>query len=322
MYGVSPAYFYSSFGPGFRPADILDALPGIRDLGYGAFQPEAFRAEISSAWTGADSGRIADRARDLGLSIGPFVAHWLGSNFATPEALGRRGLPEGTARALEIAAALGGAQVFAVPLPALVLDREGGSAHGAAIAAVRAGLRGALVERLGLLAEAARRAGFRPALELLPGNVLGGSAEFRDLLSIPGLENLGLVLDTGHFHAMGEDVPSLPGQLGGAIAATHLCDNDGIENLSRPPGDGTIPFRPLLAALAASGYRGGLDVEIVCPPGDVAREYRKARETLDTWMPPPPASPPRTAAADPRVASPDPMNAPGPGARNLERSPV
>lgn len=321
MYGVSPAYFFSSFGPGFRPSDILDALPGLRGLGYESFQPEAFRAEAAEAWTGGDSERIAARARDLGLSVGPFVAHWLGAGFSTAESLGRRGLPEGTDRALEIAAALGGAPVFAVPLPALVLSREGKPARGAgdAIAAVRAGLRGALIEKLGRLAEAVRQAGFRPALELLPGNALGGGAEFRGLLSVPGFGDLGLVLDTGHFHAMGEEVPALPESLGGAIAATHLCDNDGIENLSLAPGAGSIPFRPLLAALAASGYPGGLDVEIVCPPGDVAREYRKALDTLRALEPGDPAREGPTAEAAERRGG---MNTRGTGARALERSPA
>ncbi|NLJ46667.1 MAG: hypothetical protein GX430_08915, partial [Treponema sp.] len=107
MYGVSPAFFLSSFGPGFRPSDILDALPGLRSLGYDSFQPEAFRAEAAEAWTERDSREIADRARSLGLATGPFVAHWLGAGFSTAESLGRRGLPEGTDRALEIAAALG-----------------------------------------------------------------------------------------------------------------------------------------------------------------------------------------------------------------------
>lgn len=321
MYGVSPAYFFSSFGPGFRPSDILDALPGLRALGYEAFQPEAFQAEAAEAWTGGDSARIAARAGDLGLSVGPFVAHWLGAGFSTAESLGSRGLPKGTDRALEIAAALGGAPVFSVPLPPLVLSREGQPARGAgsAIGPIRTGLRGALIEKLGLLAEAARRAGFRPALELLPGNALGGSAEFRGLLSTPGFGDLGLVLDTGHFHAMGEDVPALPETLGGAIAATHLCDNDGIENLSRAPGAGTIPFRPLLAALTASGYPGGLDVEIVCPPGDVAREYRNALETLRTLET---RDPDREGPAAEAALRRGGMNTRGPGARALERSPV
>ncbi len=314
MYGVSPAYFYSSYGPEFRPSDIEAALPGIRDLGFETFQPEAFRAEIAAAWTGTDSESLASRARDLGLSVGPFVAHWVGAEFSTPDALGRRGLTDDVPRALAIASALGCAPVFSVPLPSLP------GAAGTVLDRVRAELRGALVEKLGLLAEAAREAGFRPALELLPGNVLGGSVEFLNLRSIPGLQNLGLVLDTGHFHAMGEDVPALPSRMGGSIAATHLCDNDGIENLSLAPGAGNIPFRPLLAELAASGYAGNLDLEIVCAPGDVAREYRNALKTLRGMEA---AQPPRKSEADSRTPSDgilETMTARGPGARGFERS--
>lgn len=316
MYGVSPAYFYSSYGPEFRPSDIEAALPGIRELGFENFQPEAFRRDAAESWTERDSASLAARARDLGLSTGPFVAHWLGAEFSTPDALGRRGLTDDAPRALAIASSLGGAPVFSVPLPALALP----GAAGTALDRVRAELRGALVEKLGLLAEAAREAGFRPALELLPGNVLGGSAEFLNLRSIPGLENLGLVLDTGHFHAMGEDVPALPSRMGGSIAATHLCDNDGIENLSLAPGAGNIPFRPLLVELAASGYAGSLDLEIVCAPGDVTREYRNALKTLRGMEAAEPSRKSETDPATPSDGIPEPMTARGPGVRGFERS--
>lgn len=284
MYGVSPAYFFSSFGPGFRPSDMESALPGLRDLGYESFQAEAFQAEVAESWTGRDSARLSARARDLGLSVGTFVAHWLGSEFSNPEALGRPGSIPGAPRALEIAVDLGGAPVFAVPLPALALSGAGSAESGAAaLEASRIRLRGSLIEKLGALAEAVGQTGFRLALELLPGNVLGGSAEFLNLLSIRGFLGLGLVLDTGHFHAMGEDLPGLPRLLAGTIAATHLCDNDGHVNLSLAPGDGTIPFEALMTALTASGYPGGRDVEIVCPPADLAREYRKALEVLRSY---------------------------------------
>ena len=282
MYGVSPAYFVSSFGPGFRPSDIARALPGLRDLGYEAFQPEAFRKEAAESWSPRDSREIKDRARSLGLSTGPFVAHWLGAEFVRPEYLNHSDLPTGVDRALGITSALEGTQVFAVPLPTLDLSRTSvrPCSSNTEIGPLRAELRGALVDKLGRLAEAVRSAGFRLALELLPGNALGGSEEFRSLLSNRGLEDLGLVLDTGHFHAMGEDVSALPARLAGAVAVTHLCDNDGVENLSLAPGAGTIPFRPLLSALAESGYRGSLDVEIVCPPEAVAREYGRALTAL------------------------------------------
>ena len=322
MYGVSPAYFFSSFGPGFRPSDIETALPGLLDLGYESFQAEAFQAEVAESWTGRDSARLSARARDLGLSVGTFVAHWLGSEFSNPEALGRPGSLPGAPRALEIAAALGGAPVFAVPLPALALSGAG-SAEAAALEASRIRLRSPLIEKLGALAEAVGQTGFRLALELLPGNALGGSAEFLELISLGGLEGVGLVLDTGHFHAMGEDLPGLPRRLAGAIAATHLCDNDGHVNLSLAPGEGTIPFEALMTALAASGYPGGLDVEIVCPPADLAREYRKALEVLRSYE----SAGRMSSPSDPRLRN-EPgedrirMKSPGPAAREAERSPV
>lgn len=274
MYGVSPAYFISTFGPGFGPGEMETALPGLRDLGYEAFQPEAFTASVGEAWTERDSERLGARASEIGLALGPFVAHWLGAQFASQEALVRPCPPRTAARVFEIAAELG-CPAVALPLPALA----GGEAE-TGREPLRGSLRRALRAKLGLFAEQADRAGLRLALELLPGNALGGSSAFLDLRAEPGFGKLGLLLDTGHLHVMGEAVAELPFQLGDAVAATHLCDNDGVENLSLSPGDGTLAFGPLLAALRASGYSGGLDVEIVCPAADVAREYRKALAAL------------------------------------------
>jgi sugar phosphate isomerase/epimerase len=121
-----------------------------------------------------------------------------------------------------------------------------------------------------------REAELRLALELLPGNILGGSAAFMDLATEPGFEDLGLLLDTGHFQVMGEAVPELARTLGSRIVATHLCDNDGITNLSLCPGDGTIPFPATIKALGKAGYQGSMDIEIVCPRESVETEYRRA----------------------------------------------
>ena len=315
MYGVSPAYFFSSFGPAFRPSDIEAALPGLRELGYESFQAEAFEASVAESWSEGDSKRLAARAGELGLVPGPFVAHWLGAGFASDAALRTPGLPAGAPRALAIASALSGLPVFAVPLPALAVRTD---AAGGEPAAARTELRGALIEKLGQLAEAAGRAGFRLALELLPGNALGGSREFLDLLSVPGFEDLGIVLDTGHFHAMGENVAELPARLAGAVAATHLCDNDGRVNLSLAPGRGRIPFDALMPALRASGYAGSLDLEIVCPARDTAREYGNALETLRALeFARPGAGPPAELGGD-RILT----ESRGSGARETERSPV
>ena len=67
--------------------------------------------------------------------------------------------------------------------------------------------------------------------------------------------------------------PLLPFELQGRIFGTHLGDNMSTENIKLAPGKGTIPWKPLLANLAGSGYDGSWDIEIGCRPDQVIGEY-------------------------------------------------
>ncbi len=267
MIGVSPAYVLSSYGPSFGPYDSLAGLPLLAELGFESFQAEVFKEELLEAWTPLSTQALKNKAESLGLCCGVFVAHFLGSDFATAEALNGKLDEEKVRKALQLGATLCANGIIAVPLPPL------DAAHSTKP-------RDALLKKLGRLSEMTSAAGLRLALELMPGNALGGSRDFLRLCEQPGFADLGIVFDTGHFWAMGEAPQGLPALLGRRIVATHLCDNDGIRNLSLCPGDGTIAFRETLSALKACGYNGSLDVEIVCPKEAVEREYGKAMRIM------------------------------------------
>ena len=305
MIGVSPAYFLSRCGPGFGPAEVISGLPYLAANGYASYQAEVFLESALHLWTGDAARMVAAAAQYNGLSCSAFVAHFLGGVFSSPARLSQ-GLPlDQTRTAIRIASAVTagsaaepgndpcstredsrkvdranaapgtghGNRVFVVPLPAFVRqEKPGGTGSG--------GQPGIMSEPafrhiLQTLLALCHRADLNLALELLPGNVLGGSAEFMNLNTEPGFADLGLLLDTGHFWAMGERVQDLPSMLGSRIIATHLCDNDGRTNLSLCPGDGTIPFQATLKALGMAGYTGSLDLEIVCPEDQVEAEYRR-----------------------------------------------
>jgi sugar phosphate isomerase/epimerase len=267
MIGVSPAYVLSACGPSFGPYDTLASLPLLAELGYEAFQAEVFKEELLDAWTDLSMQALKNKAAGLGLSCGVFVAHFMGSRFSSSASLMEELDEDEVRKTLHIAATLCAKGVFAVPLPPLDGAPKEKSFD-------------ALVRKLRRLSEMSKAAGLTLALELMPGNALGGSRDFLRLCELPGFADLGLVFDTGHFWAMGEAPEGLPALLGRRIVATHLCDNDGIRNLSLRPGAGTIAFRETLSELLACGYKGGLDLEIVCAREDVEREYGKAIETL------------------------------------------
>jgi len=272
MIGVSPAYFISSFGTAFGPAQITAGLPFLAEAGFGGFQAEVFLESTLPDWTPVATASVVAAADGLGLRCTAFVAHFLGGAFYSEAALAA-GPPEtSVSKAISIAASFPGTRIFVLPLPAFSGKAET--------------VRGLFLSRLQALIAEVEATGLELALELMPGNVLGGSAAFRTLCAGTGsgsvFRSLRLLFDTGHFWAMGEQVASLPATLGDRLVATHLCDNNGIENLSLCPGDGTIPFAATAAALKKASYAGSYDVEIVCPRERVNHEYGKAVARLES----------------------------------------
>jgi len=275
MIGVSPAYFFSLHGPGFGPKNIMEDLPALSSMGYEGFQAEIFDSRMENAWSKQAVRDLNSASKAAGMNCTAFVAHFLGSSFASYAALEAFSVDDTVQHTIEAAAGIEGNTVFALPLPAFTspgdLVRAGNRATGSGPVS------SLLREALGSLISAVEVSGMRLALELIRGNALGGSAAFMGLCrETTSLEKLGLVFDTGHFWVMGEDVGALPEQLGNRIVATHLCDNDGLTKLSLCPGDGTVPFDQTSEGLAASAYGGSLDVEIVCPANKVQLEYTRA----------------------------------------------
>lgn len=283
MIGVSPAYFLSHYGPGFGPAELVSGLPFLARTGYEGFQAEVFLESALPLWTESAAKAVVDSAQANGLQCTAFVAHFLGGVFSSGPTLSKGLILDQVKSAITVAASVTSSTT--APILAMRNNRLKGSIGKdrffilplLAFESLHTPETGSrfrdLIGRLITLCESSD---LRLALELVPGNILGGPAEFLSLVAEPGFEDLGLLFDTGHLWAMGEKVQDLPRTLGHRIVATHLCDNDGIENLSLCPGDGTIPFQATLKALGEAGYLGSLDLEIVCPPAQVEAGYRRA----------------------------------------------
>lgn len=69
------------------------------------------------------------------------------------------------------------------------------------------------------------------------------TALFKEIPSIVAL------VDVGHAHVNGWDIPALIRHLGPSIKAVHLHDNDGINDLHQPIGHGTIQWESIWDAL-------------------------------------------------------------------------
>ncbi len=122
-----------------------------------------------------------------------------------------------------------------------------------------------------LVPEAAAR-GVRLAIE----NKQAGSG--RDLILTPeehlraleGRPGLGACLDFGHLHTLREDPAHFVAALGERLVHVHLHDNQGERDEHLGLGQGTVPWEAALRALAATGYRGAVILEI--PDPDQARD--------------------------------------------------
>jgi sugar phosphate isomerase/epimerase len=267
VFGVSPAYFLSRFGEQFTFAEMAGALPEIAAMRYSGFQAEAFDDVQARDWAAGGAALILDAAERAGLEVTQFVAHAALAGFADDRALSSDAGID-TVRTL-----VPGLRELAAGTPVCVpLPPYGGPPESVGTA------RATLAQKLERIATEIASPGLRPTVELLPGSLLTGTADLAGVLSSLSVP-VGVNFDTGHAWAARERVDLVPARLaslGVKILTTHVCDHDQSANDSLAPGDGTIPWAAVFAALDEVGYTGSYDIEIRCPPEGVEREYRRA----------------------------------------------
>lgn len=255
--------------------DPLVALPVLAELGYTslAITPDRHLLDPCAAGLAADLDRwraalaahgmacvIETGARHL---LDPLVKHEPTLVSADAAARGRR--VEFTRRAIDIAAELGAGCVSLWSGAA----RDGADAE-TLWTRILAGLEP-------ILDHAARR-GVQLGFEPEPGMVIDTVArwnELRDRLGRPA--GLGLTIDTGHLECLGErPAADVIRPWVGEIVNVHVDDMLACRHEHLPLGSGDVDFAPLLAALTAGGYAGGLHVEL---PRQSHRWLDTARES-------------------------------------------
>lgn len=83
------------------------------------------------------------------------------------------------------------------------------------------------------------------------------------------------LVDTGHAHANGWNIPELIRVLGDKLTAVHLHDNDGVHDLHQPIGQGSIDWEPIWTELRNLNhefrpileYSEGVSVELLVQHG-------------------------------------------------------
>jgi sugar phosphate isomerase/epimerase len=274
--GVSPAYFISRFGDRFTPDEVAGALPDLKRCGFEAFQLEIFHPDTIEPWIQYGIARVFTAATRGDLTVSQFVGHLLLNAFINEDALfSSWGYRETAAIVDALPVQL--CPLVTVPIPSFVppSDKRQHVSHWQR-------REDRLVEKLTIITGMIRERGFRVALEVMPGSLIGGVSGFLRLADRleSGGGSVGLNLDTGHIQATKESVSQAIYRLGPRILGTHLCDNWGMENLSLAPGTGGIEWPTLLSILRSTGYSGSYDIEIQCAAEMVDSQYDAARKFL------------------------------------------
>lgn len=117
-------------------------------------------------------------------------------------------------------------------------------------------------DSIATIAQMAREAGCRVAIELLPRTCLGRSAdELLHLLEGVDPETGGVCLDTNHLMGGFRSLPQVVRALGHRLFALHCSDYDGVDEKHWPPLRGVIDWAAFLTALDAAGFCGPFHYE-------------------------------------------------------------
>jgi L-ribulose-5-phosphate 3-epimerase len=261
--------------------DPREAVPLLADLGYRslAITPDRHLLDPFAPGLLADIAgwRKALAAHGLACVIETGARHLLDvrikhePTLVSAERAARDRRVDFTKRAIDIAAELGAGCV----------SLWSGVGRDAADEATLQARLGAGLEPI--LDHAAAR-GVAVGLEPEPGMVIDTVARAAAVIERLGRPaGLGLTIDTGHLECLGErPAGHVIGPWIGRIVNVHVDDMLACRHEHLPLGTGDVEFAPLLAALAAGGYSGGLHVEL---PRQSHRWLETARESARFLIP-------------------------------------
>lgn len=261
--------------------DPLAALATLRDLGYASLAItldhhtiDPFAADLAgnvARWrTALAAANMACVVETGGRHLlDPLVKHEPTLVSASPA--GRERRTDFLRRAVDVTADLGGTCVSL--WSGVVRD-----------AARAESIWNRLVDGLGPVLDHAARRGVAIGFEPEPGmfiDTLAGYGQLLDRLGRP--DHLRLTVDIGHLECMGErPLGRAIGPWLDRIVNVHVDDMLACRHEHLPLGTGDVDFPPILAALTAGRYRGGLHVEL---PRQSHRWVETARESAAFLQP-------------------------------------
>lgn len=140
---------------------------------------------------------------------------------------------------------------------------------------------GRLVDGLRRVLDDAAGQGVAVGFEPEPGMFIDSMESFEDLLDRLADDRLRLTLDIGHLHCQGEvPIADRIVQWANRLVNVHIEDMRAGVHEHLMFGEGEIDFPPVIAAIGAVGYRGGVHVELSRHSHEGAEAARAAMEFL------------------------------------------
>lgn len=115
-----------------------------------------------------------------------------------------------------------------------------------------------------------------------PPYVFTTAAQMLALADALGQGSVGFCLDTGHANISAQDPAQMIRVYGRRLGCLHLNDNFGRspglhEDLHLFPGEGSLSWPPIFAALREAGYEGAYNLELIADLAALTPERRVAR---------------------------------------------
>ncbi len=123
-------------------------------------------------------------------------------------------------------------------------------------------LRNYVISQLQKSSEIASANGLEFAMEMRAGDFISSVDGTISMFKDTGLDNIGMVYDVAHAHAISEYLDLGIYKLGDYLKLVHLSDNDGSRPYHYQPGKGNIDFKNIIDTLKRVKYDGYVVIDI------------------------------------------------------------
>jgi sugar phosphate isomerase/epimerase len=256
LYGLPP-----------KVEDIIKVMGQITDAGFKTMEMEIVAGEYQDYKDNWD--KIINRSREFGLEVVSIMAVTY-DLFSLNKDKRDRAL-EDLSNICEMTAAIGAKMTtncFYLP-PEMVPKERTSIYHGGPSVAVDvpkdfkwSELRQIVVDQLKKASEIATKNGLQFAMEMRAGDFISSIDGIISIFNDCETENIGMVYDVAHAHAINEYLDLGIYKLGKYLKLVHLSDNDGTRPYHYQPGKGNIDFKNIIDTLKKVNYNGYLVVDI------------------------------------------------------------